>query len=248
MKNRFKYLMFFLINCLMILSFNSCVDKEQILFQKDQNYSKFIQEHEKELNKFHYTYRIRPFDRIEIGIFNGTKLIQRLSYKDMKVYADGTLNIVGFGYIKVVGFTEKELALKIQNMYKKYFKYPYVKLEVRRKKAYVLGAVTHQKSVEIKKDYITLVDALAQCEGFTEDARKDNILIISGNLNHPQVRKVDLTKLSSVNVKNLIVKPHDIIYVQPKSKPPINLNNTYLVSKIINLMLSSVLAVKELSE
>jgi polysaccharide export outer membrane protein len=87
---------------------------------------------------------------------------------------------------------------------------------------YVLGEVKQPGVIQIQKDYTTLIDVISKSGGLTDTARRNDIIIISGGLKHPKIRQVDLTKLSSLNYKNMILKPNDIVYVQPVGIKPLD--------------------------
>ena len=208
---------------LVFLFFIGCSNKNYILFQQDKNTTKSSKEYNQ--TNFVYEYKIMPGDILSINVYNHPEL-STLSSKGgvsgVEVYKDGSVILPLIGKVKIAGLTKQEATLKLQKLYSQYLKKPYITLNVLNKKIYVLGEVKAPGTIQLMGDYTNLIDAISQRGGFTDMARRDHILIISGGLKHPLIRQVDLTKISSLSYKNLLLKPNDIVYVQPVNIKPLD--------------------------
>jgi len=236
-----------------ILFIGCSAKKDYILFQDVNTTEKTNPFPRKtQANNVIYQYRIMPGDRLSIIVFNHPELStdDKNELQGVMVFSDGSIDLPLIGKVHVAGLTTQEATQKIQKLYAQYLKKPYVKLDVISKKVYVLGEVRKPGVVQISSDYTTLIEAISKTGGFTETARRNHILIISGGLKNPTIRQIDLTKLSSINYKNLILKPNDIVYIQPMDMKPLDVQ-VQGVSPIVNLInsiLSTFVNVKILSE
>ena len=236
-----------------ILFLGCSAKKEYLLFQDVNKTTKQSQKPiKKSTTKYIYEYKILPGDRLSITVFNHPELStdNKTDLSGINVFPDGTINLPLVGNVKVAGLTEEQATKKLEKLYSEYLKHPYIKLEVLTKKVYVLGEVKQPGVVQISGNYTTLIEAISQRGGFNDMARRNNILIISGGLNNPQIRQIDLTKISSLNYKNLVLKPNDIVYVQPMNMKPLDvqIQGVSPIVSFVNSILSTFVNVKILSQ
>jgi len=210
-----------------------------------------------------YQYKIQPEDIVNITIFNHPELnsiinntinndnLNKTALNGVKVYPNGTINLPLIGLVKIAGLTEEQASNKLMKLYSQYLKKPYIKVEVMNKKIYVLGEVKHPRVINISpQDYISLIAAISDSGGLTDEAKRNEIKIISGYKSHPVVRIIDLTKLSPTDINNLILKPNDIVYVPPvKSKAiDVKIRGMQPIASFINSILSGMVDVKILNK
>ena len=170
-------------------------------------------------------YRILPQDRLDIILYKNPEQTSAVALQDLgqKMNSEGILvNAAGYiampliGKIKVAGLTQTEAADRITDAYKTYLRTPSVYLEVMNKRIYVLGEVKNPGVVKLDKEKMTLFEALAFAGDLEDSAVRDNIIIVS---NDPQnglvMRSVDLTDFDGMNYAELMLRPNDIVYVQP---------------------------------
>jgi len=124
------------------LFFLGCVSKEDyILFQNDLNNNKKTVKKTK-TPRYVFQYKIVPNDRLNVTIFNHPELsTSTTNIKGVLVYPDGTVSLPLIGEVKIAGLTERKASKKLQKLYARYLKKPFVKLDVLSKKVYVLGEV-----------------------------------------------------------------------------------------------------------
>lgn len=170
-------------------------------------------------------YRILPQDRLNIILYKnpaaatsnqGQQLGQAMSSKGILVNAAGYITLPLINKVKVAGLTQTQASEYITQRYKKYLNEPSVYLEVLNKRLYVLGEVKNPGVVEIDKEKMTLFEALAFAGDLTDSAVRNNIIIVSNEPKKGMVmRSVDLTNFDAMRYAGLMLRPNDIVYVQP---------------------------------
>jgi polysaccharide export outer membrane protein len=192
----------------------------------DSDYKLLQSEHAVESQKItdrSIEYRILPQDRLQIVLYKdpnqeslgGGELGQSMSQKGILVNAAGYVTLPLIGKVHVAGLTQSQAADKITSMYKRYLNTPSVYLEVLNKRIFVLGEVKKPGPVTLDKEKMTLFEALAHAGDFTDAAVRDSIIIMSNDTQGMHLRKVDLTSFDRMNYASLMLRPNDIVYVQP---------------------------------
>jgi polysaccharide export outer membrane protein len=77
-------------------------------------------------------------------------------------------------------------------------------------KVFVLGEVRNQAAIPMRAQ-LTLIEAVAEAGGFTQDAKKDSIVIMRGNLSEPEVMQINAEDLNVA--ASIPLKRGDIVYV-----------------------------------
>ena len=120
------------------------------------------------------------------------------------------------------------------------------------KRVYVIGEVNKPGPVEVDREKMTLLEAVAYAGDLKDNAIRDNIIIIShDNLNNKMtMRSVDLTKFDSLSIANMMLKPNDIIYVQPDGwkEYRVTADNVTAPFKTISEIASPFVTIKYLSD
>jgi len=172
-------------------------------------------------------YRILTQDRLDISLYKdpqsaaaggGGGLAQSMSPKGLIVNASGYVPLPLVGKVKAAGLTQTQAADHIAKQYKKYLNTPTNYLEVLNKHVVVLGEVGNPGVIKIDKEKITLFEVLAMSGDFKNSAVKSNVIIISNNSkNEMQMRTVDMTNFDTMSYASMMLRPNDIVYVQPNS-------------------------------
>jgi len=85
-----------------------------------------------------------------------------------------------------------------------------------------------------------LLEAIAYAGDLKDNAVRDNIIILSPDRSgRLHMRKVDLTNFASMQASNMLIKPNDIIYVQPDTWKKLRVN-TQNLSTVVNAISSAV--------
>jgi len=200
-----------------ILFFSACSIKDYKLFQDEkEEYSIGRQD----LN-ISYHEKIIPDDILLIKVFNNGKILKK--EKEYIVDDDGTIELPLLSEIKVKGMTLKSLNHLLKEKYQRYFTSPRVKCRIKNHKIFALGEVSQQGVIPITGNSISIIEVISKLGGLTNHALRNRIRVISENNGKYQMRTIDLTKLSTLNTRNLMVKYNSIVYVEPKTSKSIKI-------------------------
>jgi len=170
-------------------------------------------------------YRILPQDRLKVVFYrdpqqgaemSAGELGQEMSEGGILVNVAGYVTLPLIGKIKVAGLTQTQAADRITQRLKKYLNSPSVYVEVMNKRIYVLGEVNKPGVVKLDREKMTLFEAIAFSGDLTDNAVRDNIIIVSNKTGKGlTMRSVDLTNFKNMHYASLMLRPNDIVYVQP---------------------------------
>jgi len=207
------------------LLLSGCASKSDYkLFQTDKDISSTSSKH----TDRSIEYRILPQDRLDVVLYKDPnqeslaqiqELGQSVRKNGILVNTSGYITLPLIGKIKVAGLTQSQASDRITRSYKQYINTPSVYLEVLNKRLFVLGEVKKPGVVKIDKEKMTLFEALSFAGDLTDSAVRNNIIILSANAagKGMNIRKVDLTHFDTMNYSNLMLRPNDIVYVQPNN-------------------------------
>jgi len=172
---------------------------------------------EKRISMSSVEYKIMPHDRLAIVIYQYPELTPtEMNEKGILIDANGYISLPLIHKVKISGYTQSAAARMIESRYKKYLTDPSLNIEVMNKRVYVLGEVKTPGVVQLDNEMGTVLQVIAHAGGLTDSAQRDQVFIVSNdNNNHMHMRRVDLTSFSSLQASNIVVKPNDILYVQP---------------------------------
>jgi polysaccharide export outer membrane protein len=165
-------------------------------------------------------------DRLEMNIYSngGYRLVdvttsamgQANNEEDVPYYIDerGDVKLPVIGDFHIAGMSVKEAERKLEELYSKYYKDPFVLIKVTSRRAYVFqnddgkGVV-----IQLVNDHTTLFEALALAGGLSEYSKAYSIKIVRGDPHNPKIFKVDLSTVEGLKTSELQVYPNDIIYI-----------------------------------
>ena len=133
----------------------------------------------------------------------------------------GNIDFPVIGTIHVQGMTREEVAAYIRSQLtqRDLVKDPVVIVQFMNLSVAVLGEVKSPRRVPIRKDKLTILDAIADAGDLTIDGRRENVTIIRSDGNKEQVYQVDLTNAASVYSSPVYyLQQDDVIYVEPNEK------------------------------
>ncbi|MEA3456613.1 MAG: polysaccharide biosynthesis/export family protein [Campylobacterota bacterium] len=162
-------------------------------------------------------YLIQPNDRLSVIIYQYPELTPTdLNEKGLLVDSRGYISLPLIHRVKVSGYSQSGAARMLESRYKKFLTDPSLNLEVINKRIYVLGEVKKPGVVQLDNEYMTILQAVASAGGLTDQAQRDTVYIVNQDgRRNMKMRRVDLTSFASLQASNLMIKPNDIIYVQP---------------------------------
>ena len=196
-------------------------------------------------------YRVLKHDRLAINIYQHPDLIPAtLTQNGILVDSSGYVSLPLIHRVRVAGLTQTGVAKMLERRYAKYLKHPALNVEVLNKRIYVLGEVKKAGPVQVDKEYMTILEALAFAGDLTDNAERNNIIILSRDATgHMILRRVDLTNFDKLRASNIVIKPNDVIYVQPNGAKVFNLSSSNAIAplKLITNILSPFAVIKGLS-
>lgn len=130
----------------------------------------------------------------------------------------GQIDMPILGPITVVGLTREEVAnvVKYRLLSGKLVRDPTVTVNFSDLCYSVIGEVGNPGRKSIKRDRVTILEALADAGDLTIQGRRDNILVLRTENGKQTPYRVDLTKTQSVYSSPVFyLKQNDMIYVEP---------------------------------
>lgn len=178
---------------------------------------------------------LQPGDRLRITVFSrdreltdlfnlsgwtpgGSNTNERHPYT---VRADGTVEIPTIGPVRVQGLTREQVAdeIKYRLLSSKLLLDPTVVVEYYDLAFTVLGEVGHPGRIQIPKDQLTILEALALAGDLTIYGKRENVLVLRTKDGVQQSYVVDLTSTRSVYGSPVYyLQQNDLIYVEPNRK------------------------------
>lgn len=172
-------------------------------------------------------FKIAVGDELNLQLFSndGFKLIDitqtttnsqtpnKISYK---VEFDGTAKLPILGRINLVGMTIRQAELMLEEKYSTFYIKPFILLNVLNRRVYLFpGADGAARVISLSDDNLTLVQAIAQAGGISNNGKAYKVKLIRGDQKNPQVFLFDLSTLEGFKNADILLQSNDIIYVEP---------------------------------
>ena len=155
-----------------------------------------------------------PGDSIDISVWRHEDLNMQI-----KISPDGAISYPLIGRMDIAGMTYPELMGVLTEQIGAYYVDPQVSiniLEVSSMKVYVLGYVRSPSVQQIESE-LDVVGALTKAGWITADSRTNNILLIRGGLEKPELFTMDQLLATGDVRQNVPLQKGDILYVPPKT-------------------------------
>lgn len=239
-----RLLLFSLLSILL----HSCVSrKEMVYFQEIEELRK--NEDKRSGNNL----EIQPDDVLTIRVsapeqeaalpFNLTKSITSqdriMGEVELETYLvsdEGTIVFPVIGKIKVEGFTNIQLANKIQELIAEYVKDPIVNVRILNFQITVLGEVKNPGTFFIDDDHISVPKALGLAGDLTIFGKRKNILVMGEDGDHKTYAYLDLTDANVVNSPHYYLRQNDVIYVEPRGTRRQSAGSTGLAATYLSII------------
>ncbi len=215
--------------------FTGCSLKEYKLFQtKDSDDSEptMVSQDQYE-DEVVFENLIVPNDRVDITVYiqagqGSQQMTSLLTSRDtntsqniqenigLLVTQKGKVRLPLLGSVNIAGYTQDEASEMLIKKYKKYIRNPYVLVEIKNQRVVVIGEVKKPGIVPVTNGTMNVIEAIARSGDLTDYASRNDIKVIRGDLRKPEIRTIDLTKMSALSVSSLYLKPNDILYIQPR--------------------------------
>jgi polysaccharide export outer membrane protein len=156
-------------------------------------------------------YRIGPEDVLDISVWKNPELS-----RTVPVRPDGKVSLPLVNDINVSGLTTSELRDQLSKRLAEYMPTPEIAVivrEVHSPKVAVVGAVKASGRFELKSP-VTVLEAIAMAQGFTDYARRDRIVVVRQEGGVSKRIPFNYGKITSgKDQDNFFVKPGDVIVV-----------------------------------
>lgn len=136
------------------------------------------------------------------------------------VAPDGTIDFPILGKLRLEGMTRSEVAgfIKGELMGRDLVKDPTITVEFVNTGVNVLGEVNQPGRMEVNRDHLTVLDALAMAGDMTIQGQRDNVLVIREENGQRKTYRLDLTNSAqSMASPGFYLKQNDVVYVEPNS-------------------------------
>lgn len=218
-------------------TFSCITQKDYVLLRKTGNYdSTFVPK---------YTpYKIQQNDILSISVVSTDPESSRMFTKEsgargnnalseMSTYLHGfALNDSGniiipiMGDVKALGLTVNELRDTLQHKMNMYFKFAVVDVKIANYRLTFMGEFQNSGPLLVYRNRINLIEALALSGGFSDFARRSNVIIYRNINGQTHIRKVDFTSIDLVNHEWFYLMPNDVLYAEPVRIKALKVNAT----------------------
>lgn len=210
------------------LFLNSCVSRQKVVYFEN------AQELNSSILAADATVRIKPNDAITIRVnapeqaaampFNLTKSLAvgnnqpgNIELETYVVEQDSTIMFPELGRIKVGGYTNIELARKIEDQLRPYLKQPLVTVRIQNFQVSVLGEVGSPGPVITTNNQLSLPEALGGAGDLLITAKRNNILVARAEQGKMTYHYLDLTDANITSSPYYYLQQNDIVYVEPNA-------------------------------
>lgn len=152
------------------------------------------------------------------GSQGGGSTAQLLAYT---VDEQGDINFPVLGKVAVGGKTRQEVAeyIRLRLISRDLVRDPIVTVEYVNLSVNILGEVNHPGRIDIKKDYFTIIDAIAQAGDLTIVGQRENVMVHREEDGEDQTYFINLCdRQEMLNSPAYYLQQNDVIYVTPNPK------------------------------
>lgn len=131
---------------------------------------------------------------------------------------NGNIRIPYLGEVNVLGHTEKEARIKIEQELSNYFKNSktlFVTLKLSGIKYTITGEVGSPGTKHLMQNQVSIVEAIANAGDINDLGNRKEVIIVRKTLDGVQKFTVDLTNIAIFDSAHFYIQPNDVIYVSP---------------------------------
>ena len=187
-------------------------------------------------------YRVGPRDVLQIIIWNHPKLLAAQGDKDGTAYGfqveqDGTFFFPYVGKLKASGKTTDEVRRELERKLSKAIKTPQISVAVSSygsQRVYVLGEVNNPRLISLQGYPLTIMEAIANAGGFTEQASGSKAYLLRGG-ERINVSMSEILKKGRVQL-NLQLKDGDVLHIPDNRSEKVYVTGEVLQPKSVNIV------------
>lgn len=162
-------------------------------------------------------YQLRPGDVLTIGVWG----FEELQVNELAIRDDGKISFPLTGELKVAGLSAGELTKVIAQSLDGYINHPNVTVNIIKyhtTRVYAVGEVNRPGLYDLVKQH-NLIDAITAAGGYTKDAAKKKVFVISqGSTTTPrQVNLLNLLKKGDMT-QNISLQDGDVVYLTENNR------------------------------
>lgn len=144
-----------------------------------------------------------------------TSSLETSRLQTYRVNKEGNINFPVFGKLHVAGMTTSQLAEMLTRRISENVENPVVVVDLVNFKVKVTGDVKEPQVVNVDKERITVIDAIAAAGDINVQGRRDNVLIIREKDGETTYHRLDLTNSKTWDPDYYYLRQNDIVYVEP---------------------------------
>ncbi|MBS9462189.1 polysaccharide biosynthesis/export family protein [Flagellimonas sp. 389] len=148
------------------------------------------------------------------GANPGVSTGQQVSYL---VDKDGEIDFPVLGKVKVEGFSQEELRVKLRELLSEYLKDPIINIRILNFTVTVLGEVQRPGTYPVTGEQITILEALGLAGDLSIRGIRDNVLVIRDFDGTKVYNRIDLTSKEAMKSPVYYLTQNDVIYVEPNN-------------------------------
>ncbi|MDA3882575.1 MAG: polysaccharide biosynthesis/export family protein [Bacteroidales bacterium] len=214
--------------CILIIITSSCkLLSPTVMFETEPDFQY------KEFDNTQKTTIIQPYDQLQILMYtnNGSRLLesnqigttqssnssrssQSLTYM---VRTDSTVKLPTLDLVKLGGMPKDSAEVFLEQELGKYYQNPFIKLYITNRNIIMFfNEGTDGLSINIPEEGITLLDAIAEAGGLTENSKAYKIKLIRGDNQNPKIFNFNIRSVDEFKKANFVLEANDIIYVDSR--------------------------------
>ena len=219
-----------LIISLISLLFNSCIPTKNLTyFQGNPQEKTTIPKVQQALYRLHINdlidIKIKATDEKLVALFKNVENTastnissDKLYFESYSVDRNGMIRIPYLNEINVLGYTTKEVRLKIETELSKMFKKMddiFVTVKLAGIKYTVIGEVKNPGTKVLFQNQVNIIEAIANSGDINMTGNRKKVTIIRNNINGVKKIYLDLTGFEFMNSEGYFIQPIDIISIEP---------------------------------
>ena len=172
--------------------------------------------------------KIKAADEKMVALFKSTDAVNtgtvspgKLYFESYSVDKHGMIRIPYLNEINVLGYTTKEVRLKIETELSKMFKNMndiFVTVKLAGIRYTVIGEVKSPGSKVLFQNQVNIIEAIANSGDITMTGNRKKVTIIRNTIEGVKKINLDLTGFNFMNSEAYFIQPNDIISVEPRKE------------------------------
>ena len=172
--------------------------------------------------------RIKATDENLVALFNNSKgnnsssvSADRLYFESYSVDKNGMIRIPYLKEINVLGYTTKEVRLKIEDELGKMFKNMndiFVTVKLAGIRYTIIGEVKSPGTKVLFQNQVNIIEAIANAGDITMTGNRKKVIVIRNTINGIKKYNLDLTGFDFMNNEGFYLQPNDIISIDPRKE------------------------------